>query len=344
MSRHSRSLFAVIALIVLSILIVAVGVAVGSTGISLSEVFAVVFNKLIGSDAINNIDDPTVAIVWNLRLPRALLAFFTGCALSASGAVVQSVLKNPLASPYTLGVSSGASLGAGLVIAFGITAFGGLTLAVFGTFFAIITVIAAIALATRVDRSLESTTIVLCGMVLSLFINALFTILSGLSGDKMTQILRWQMGSFSGKGWDSIKVLIPITVLGVLVLMMFSKELDVLSFGDETAASVGVETRRVKWILLVISSILTGTAVSFAGAIGFIDLVAPHIVRRLVSSKHCLVVPLSALVGGVFMVIADIVSRIAVIPKELPVSAVTALIGAPFFVYVFFKRVKRRSA
>jgi len=326
---------------IIAVFAIIIGVAIGSVYIPPKNILSVVLNKVFGAKLSSDVSITSVSIIWTLRLPRVLLAFLVGASLSASGAVVQSVLRNPLASPFTLGVSSGASLGAGLVFAtsLSIPFLRGFTLPTFGLFFGLATVYISIAFATRIDKNLESSTIVLCGMVLSMFINAIFLLVtSSFSGDKMQQIIRWQMGSFSAKGWDYVKMLSPILIISLVILLFFSKEMDILTFGEEQARSMGVETKKVKWILLVISSVLTGCAVAFAGVIGFIDLIAPHLVRRVFSSKHKYVVLLSAVFGGIFMVVADLVARTIIAPRELPVGAVTALIGAPFFAYIYFKR------
>lgn len=327
---------------IIAVFVVIIGVALGSVKITSFDVVSVLLNKVFKVKLPPSVTSGTVAIIWKLRLPRVFLAFCVGAALSCSGAVTQSVLRNPLASPYTLGVSSGASLGAALIILTGYTIpfLKAFTLPVAGLTFGIITVFLSVVFANKVDKGLESTTIVLCGMVLSLFINAIIMLIAGLFPHKMQTIIYWQMGSFSGKGWDYVKILFPILVIGTAVITMFSRELDILTFGDEQAASIGVETRKVKWILLIISAILTGCSVAFAGVIGFVDLIAPHIVRKLFTSVHKYVIILSALCGGIFMVIADLVARTVVSPVELPVGCVTALIGAPFFAFVYFKRRK----
>lgn len=327
---------------VIAVFAIIIGVAIGSVYISPVNVIRVVMNQLFGAKLPENFDSTATSIIWQLRLPRVVLAFLVGACLSASGAVIQSVLRNPLASPFTLGVSSGASLGAGLVIASGFTIplLSMFTLPLAGLIFGLATVFFAIIFSAKIDKNLESTTIVLCGMVLSMFINGIFMLISGFSGEKMQQIIRWQMGSFSSKGWSYVFMLFPVLIISLIVLELFSKELDILTFGDEQASAIGVETKKVKWILLIISSVLTGCAVAFSGIIGFIDLIAPHIVRKLFSSKHKYLVILSALTGGIFMVIADLIGRTIISPRELPIGAVTALIGAPFFAYVFFKRRK----
>lgn len=339
--KNKKAVFAVIASPFVAFVLIAVGVAVGSTSIDLSDV-AMVFIRKLGFFKDREIAATTMAIVWNMRLPRVLLAFFTGAALSAGGAVIQSILKNPLASPYTLGVSTGASVGAGIVIAFGFTfpIFANLTLPIVGLTFALLTVFICIVFTKCIDKNMAGTSVILCGMVLSLFLNGIFTMVSGLSDDKMTRIIRWQMGSFASKGWSYVKILSVITILAITVIMFFSKELDLLSFGDETAKSIGVATVPIKLLMLILTAVLAGAAVSFSGVIGFIDLISPHIVRKLFSSEHKFVVFLSAMVGGCFMIIADLLARVIMPPIELPVGAVTAVIGAPFFAYIFIMRRK----
>lgn len=331
---------ALIALPIAAVFTIVVGVALGSTRISIGDILAVFRAKFINSSD-SDLSPAVSTIIWDIRLPRVLLAFLVGAALSASGAVVQSVLRNPLASPFTLGVSSGASLGAGLVIAFSsLTVVTAVTLPLAGFISGFVTVIISLLFALKVSRNLESNSIVLCGMVLSMFINAVFMLIAGFSGDKMQQIMRWQMGSFASKGWDADIILFFVTVVGIIILLFFSRELDIMTFGENDALSIGVNTKKVKWIVLLISSAMTGVAVAFSGVIGFVDLVAPHIIRKSVTSNHRYVVYLSALLGGILMVIADLVSRFVIAPRELSVGAVTALIGAPFFAYIFLKRRK----
>ncbi len=342
---YKRVKTALIATPIVVVFTIILGVAIGSVNIPPLDIVKIIFSKLTGTQVDNSISIPMQTIVWELRLPRVLLAFLVGAGLSASGAVIQSVLRNPLASPFTLGVSSGASLGTGIVIAYSLSLpfLSNLTLPLAGLLTGFFTVYISILFASKVDKNLQGTTIVLCGMVLSMFINAVFMIIAGMSGDKMQEIMKWQMGTFSSKGWEYVKILAVVLVIGVIMLVLFSKELDILSFGEQEALSIGVNTKRVKWILIIISTVLTCFAVAFAGVIGFVDLVAPHIVRRAITSKHRYVTILSALFGGVIMVVADLVSRTIISPRELPVGAVTALVGAPFFAFIYFKRRKSHA-
>ena len=328
----------------ISLLILILGVALGSVYISPGSAFHIILHKIFGAGLPEGIRATTVSILWNLRLPRALLAFIAGSALSMSGAVMQAVLRNPLASSYTIGVSSGASLGVCIVILYGVTipVIGMLTLPIVGFVFGLGTIFLAIAFASRLDKSLENHTIILTGMVFSLFVNAIVTLMSALSREHLQRLIYWQMGSFSGNGWSAVLILTPIIIAGLGFVMHYHHELDIMTFGEEQAKTIGVNLRNVKWILLLSSAALTGSVVAFVGVIGFVDLVAPHIVRKLFGSSHRLVIPMSAVFGGAFMVVCDLVARTVVSPSELPVGAVTALIGAPFFAYIYFSRRAKR--
>jgi len=338
-----KQTFKILTLAALVLLVLALGVAFGSVGIAPGDLLAILGHKLFGAALPEDISQITVSILWTIRFPRAVMAFLIGAALSASGTVMQSVLRNPLASSYTLGVSSGASLFAAIVMVTGLSLplIGSYTLPLFGFLGGLATVFLAIALAVRFDRNLENQTIILVGMVLSLFVNALLTLVTALSSERLKQLIFWQMGSFSAQTWQNAALTLPILLIGLVVMMRYAREMDLITFGEEQALSAGVDLKRVKFVLIAVSALLTGTAVSFAGVIGFVDLIAPHIVRKIFGSNHRIVVPMSALFGGCFMVLADLIGRTVMAPQELPVGAVTALIGAPFFAYIYFHRRRR---
>jgi iron complex transport system permease protein len=269
-----------------------------------------------------------------------LLAFMAGGALSVSGAVFQSILKNQLASPYILGVSAGASLGAGLVIltGFSLPLLGGFTLPAAGFLAGLLTIFLVIGFSSRLDGNFSNNTIILFGMVFSLFINALLTTLAALYREELRNLLYWQMGSFAFKGWSYAGLMLPFLILGSLGLCRYTREMDILTFGEEEALSLGVDAGGVRKKLLAASAVLTGGTVALSGAIGFVDLIAPHIARRIVGSRHAYVLPMSFIVGGALLTVTDLAARTVVSPSELPVGAVTAIMGAPFFAWVYFKR------
>jgi iron complex transport system permease protein len=219
---------------------------------------------------------------------------------------------------------------------------GAMTLPFMGFVFGLITIFLAIAFASRIDNQMESNTIILAGMVFSLFVNAVTALMSAISREHLQRLIFWQMGSFSMKDWSTIFILAPITIVGIIFITHYNRELDMMTFGEEQARTMGVNLKQVKWLLLVSSAALVGSSVAFVGVIGFVDLVTPHIVRKLFGSSHRIVIPMSALFGGAFMVVCDLVARTVVPPGEIPVGAVTALIGAPFFAYIYFGRRQQK--
>ena len=327
---------------VVSLLIVTAAASLGSSGISLGDTVLIILHKIFHIPLAPDIDPRNVSIVWLLRLPRVLLAFFVGGCLAMSGAVCQSILRNPLASPYILGVSSGASLGAGIIIISGIALplLSGFTLPLTGFVFGLATVFLVASFSSRIDRSMSSNTIILCGMVLSLFLNALLTTLSAVFSDDLRRIVLWQMGSFAMRGWTYVWLLLPFFAVGTAGILLYTKEMDILSFGDEQAKSAGVETGALRKKLLALCAVLTGAAVALSGVIGFVDLIAPHAARRICGSRHRHLIPMSFILGGSLMVLTDLIARTVISPSELPVGAITALIGAPFFAWVYFRRRK----
>lgn len=327
------------------ILTIALGASVGSSDIPLHITILTIAGKIasfLTGYAPGVTDAKTAVIVWELRLPRAVLAFCAGGALSVSGAIIQSILKNRLASPYILGISSGASFGAALVMLSGFTipVIASFTLPLAGFLFSIVTVFAVVIFSARLDRSMTNNTVILFGMVISLFVNALLILLTALFREELRGLIFWQMGSFAMRGWPYLRLLLPFLIAGLAIILRYSREADIISFGDDMALTSGVEIKKIKNRLFAASAMLTGSAVSICGTIGFVDLIAPHIARRIGGPEHRVLLPLSFAAGGVLSVFADIIARTALSPSELPVGAVTAIIGAPFFVWVYFKKQK----
>jgi len=333
-------------IITIAVMIIAIllAISMGSVTVPIYEILRIIFNRIFGMGSISDISSTSEAIIWNLRLPRALLAFIVGAMLSVSGAIMQSVLRNPLASSFTLGVSSGASLGAALVIFFGISFLPSLTLPAAGFVLGMGTMMLAIVFASRIDGMLENNTIILMGMVMSLFINAITTLLMAIQRESAQQLIFWQMGSLSSRGWDPLAILLPVMIIGIFIAIFHHRELDLMTFGEDTARTIGVSIVRTKWILLIVAASMTGSAIAFVGIIGFIDLIAPHIVRRIFGPRHIILIPLSAIVGGSIMALSDLVARTITSPAELPIGVVTALIGAPFFAYIYFAGRRRKNA
>lgn len=313
---------------------------IGSVYVALPDALYITMHKLFGITLPARIEPMTVSIFWNIRVPRALVSFFVGGSLAVSGAVMQSLLQNPLASSYTMGVSSGSAVGAALIIISGIQTFAlrSILLPLTGFIFALLTVFFVILFSSRIDRNIHSYTIILIGMVISLFVSAMLTLIAALFPDHSQQIYFWMMGSFSARNWSHVLIIIPVSIIVTFIIMLFSRELDIMTFGDDQAMSIGVNTRHKKILLIMLTALLTGVSVAFTGTIGFIDLVAPHAVRRIFGARHKAVIPMSFLFGGAFMSVMDLIARTLLSPREIPVGAVTALLGAPFFIILFFKK------
>lgn len=333
-------------LVLISAAVLLLSVGVGSVFLSPGSIFTILGNRLFGIPLPEGMNPNHPSILLDVRLPRVFCAFLVGAALSVSGAVMQSVLQNPLASSYTLGVSSGAALGVAVLIVTGYTLplISPFTQPLVGFVFGLGTVVFAIGLAGRIDKGLNNQTVVLTGMVISLFANALMTLISSLNKEYIQRLALWQMGSFSARGWFHAAVLAAVTIPGVLVLLRFSRELDALTFGEVQSRALGINVEAVKWGLIVLASLLTGVSVCFTGVIGFVDLVSPHLMRRVFGPAHKKVLPASALFGGAFLALSDTLARTLPESGEISVGAITALIGAPFFAYVFFRSRKKKGA
>lgn len=278
------------------------------------------------------------SVFWNLRAPRIVLSVLVGASLSVCGAAYQSIFRNPLTDPYVLGISSGASLGAAIAILLGLEAF----LLGVGTC-ALITGLITIVLIYRIaaiGNRMHTTTLLLTGVCLTFLISAVISFLMVLNQDKMDRIIFWTMGSFASASWVEVALVAPIVLLGIGGIIYYSRDLNLLLAGSETAQSLGVEVERVKKILLVITTLMVAFSVSSCGVIGFVGLVVPHCVRLIVGADNRKVVPVSAVVGALFLLLCDTLARTAMQPSELPVGSLTSLIGAPLFIYLLYKNKK----
>lgn len=280
----------------------------------------------------------TSPIFWRLRLPRIVLSVMVGASLSVCGAAYQSVFRNPLTDPYILGVSSGASLGAAVAIIAGLQYYlwgiGAFALAT-----ALLTVLLIYRIASIGNR-LHTTTLLLTGVCITFLITALISFLMVLHQDKMESIIFWTMGSFASASWLDVALLAPVALVGIAVVIYHSKDLNLLLAGSETAQSLGVEVEKVKKILLFFTTLMVAFAVSTCGVIGFVGLVVPHGIRLVTGADNRKVVPYSIFVGGLFLLICDTLSRTLLPPSELPVGSLTALVGAPLFIYLLYKNKK----
>lgn len=297
-------------------------------------------SKLFGTISLDQIDPMFSSIVLNIRLPRVILAGLVGASLAIAGAAFQGLLRNPLADSYTIGVSSGASVGAVLTLFFqlSIPIIGSFTLPLLSILFSWATIFLVLAFARKIERSMRVETIILTGIIFSSFLGAFISLMIALTGDELRQIIGWLLGSVSMRGWEYIRIILPFFVLGSTILIFNAKELNAMSFGEERAHHLGVNVQKRKLIILTAGSILTGAAVAVSGTIGFVGLVIPHLSRLLWGPDHRHLLPLSILTGSGFLILADLISRTIISPTELPIGVITALIGAPVFALILLQR------
>lgn len=321
-------------------------ISIGSVYVPITDIVSILSVKILHFPA-QQIDPMYTSIVWSIRVPRVLLAGLVGASLAIAGAAFQGLLRNPLADPYTLGVSSGASVGGVVTIFFNLSipVVGAFTLPFLSVICAFITILLVIFFAQKIERSMKVETIILTGVIFSSFLGAFIFLMIALTGDELRQIIGWLLGSVSMRGWDYIKIILPFFIIGTVLLLVNANELNAMSFGEERARHLGVNVQRRKMLVLTAGSILTGAAVSVSGTIGFVGLVIPHLSRILWGPDHKHLLPLSILTGSGFLILADLVARTIISPTELPIGVITALIGAPVFALILMgrKRKERRG-
>jgi iron complex transport system permease protein len=339
MHQKVNMLVVLVVLIFVAIISMLFGVGIGSTSIAPVTTMKVILSHLPGFSLWFPVSDiATDAIVWDIRFPRVILALFIGSALAVAGAALQGLLRNPLAEPYTIGVASGASVGAALVIVFlGAGTLGAITLPLAAFLGALATGVVVYRLAV-VNGHLAVETLILAGVVMSSFMSAILSFMLTLAGESLQQIVYWMMGILGLRGSDYFIYTLPLIFVGVFLLCFFGRDLNIMTFGDETAGQLGVSVERIKKLVLLLAAFLTGIAVSLAGTIGFVGLIVPHLVRLILGPDHRVLLPISAIGGGIFLIWADIIARTIVAPVELPVGVVTAFLGAPFFMYLLRTR------
>jgi iron complex transport system permease protein len=308
-------------------------VTFGPADIAASEVWQTIGYHL-GLVAENPVGRLRDAIIWELRLPRVLTAAAVGAGLALCGAVMQALTRNPLADPYLLGLSSGASLGA---VAF--LLLGAALLMPLGAFLGAGTAMALTLLVTQLLGGATPTRAILAGICISALAAAAtsFLIFWSATGDSYREILSWLMGSLSGVVWSEALLVLAALALAGLPILLSGRALDAFAFGDTAAASLGVDIARLRWLLLGGTALLTGVLVSIGGAIGFVGLIVPHVVRLMTGSRHRVLLPLAMLLGASFMIWTDTAARSLFAPRELPVGIITALLGAPIFLAVLLR-------
>jgi iron complex transport system permease protein len=332
-------LYAIAGLALLLGIIVVATLAIGSTHISLSTLGHVLLAKLpfveVEPSWANNIE----TIIFDIRLPRLLLAGLAGAALAVAGTTYQGLFRNPLADPYLIGVAQGAALGAvtGFLLPVSWQASGIPLLAFVGAILAV-AIVYSIA---RVGKTLPMTTLILAGVALGAFLAAITSYLMIASGDKLHGIISWLLGTFSLTNWWQVTMVIPYILVGIIVIWFHARPLNVMQLDEEQAQQLGINVERVKLILLVAATLITAAAVCFCGIIGFVGIIIPHAMRLIWGPDHRFLLPLATFAGASFLILADTAARTILAPTEIPVGIITAFLGAPFFLYLL--RQKKRT-
>lgn len=312
-------------------------IAVGPAKISASTIFRIIIGKvpLMGAYISAPVERSAEVIVLLLRLPRAVQGALVGASLAVSGVVIQTLFRNPMADPFVVGISSGAALGAAVAILFGLS--GVVTLPILAFIGATAAAFTVFNLAKR-SSALPVETLLLSGIAVAYFLSSITSFLLYSAGEALNQIIFWLMGGLWASSWTKVGILLPSFLLFFSILTLFSRDLNAMLLGEESAHHLGIDVEAMKKLVLLSVSILTGIAVAFSGTIGFVGLIIPHVSRLLFGPDHRILLPTSAFIGAIFLVWSDTLARTIISPAEIPVGVITSFFGAPFFIYLLRTR------
>ena len=344
MRNRSKELSVALVMLLLAVLLVLAflwALSIGTVKLSFVQIYEGIVNQFTSGMAIETAGQgPVHDIIWLLRLPRLVLAALVGMGLSVCGVIMQAVVKNPLADPYILGISSGASLGATAAILLGIGVALGENFVGIAAFIGAFAMSLGVLFISNLGGRSNSIKLLLGGMALSAVCGAFSSFIVYFANNKegMQSIAYWMMGSFAGAKWENLMIIAPIVILAVLFLWTQSRMLNLMLLGDESALTLGTDLHIYRQIYLLVSSLIVGFVVYSAGMIGFVGLVVPHVIRMLVGTDHKKLIPVAALTGAIFLVVADGLCRIIIPRTELPIGILISIIGAPCFVYLMIKK------
>ena len=350
--RTSRWKFVLILLIVALFATVVVSLNVGYAQIPFTDILTILGKQV---PFLNNYVDSSLVqpasenIILQIRLPRILAGVLVGAALAAAGVLYQGVFKNPMADSYVLGVSAGAAVGASFSIFFGVSSFVfGLRFIQVAAFLGALFAMFLVYNIARVGSRVPVTTLLLCGIAVNFFLFAVVGLLEVIAGDELHAIVFWLVGGFSNVLWRDIWAVLPFIIIGIVAAYFYTRDLNLLAMGEDTAHHLGVNVERAKLVLLVLASLITGAAVSISGLVGFVGLMIPHVTRLVIGPDHRILLPTSTIIGAIFLVICDDLARVVATPfastLELPVGIITMLFGAPFFILLFKKKKQSYAA
>lgn len=309
-------------------------ITIGVADISVKETFEILVSRILNLDIASEVSKAQEIIIINLRVPRILVAILTGINLAVTGSIYQAIFRNSMADPYMLGISSGASLGAGV----------GILLGTFSPLYAFVGAIVANVLVVGISGSkgkVSTIRLLLSGIGINYFFSSILSMIRTYSNNRALEVFVWGMGSLSAASYNRVIMLTIITIPILIIFFIYKKELNLLLMGEDVAKSLGVNVDRTRKILLVLSSILIATTVSFTGTIGFVGLIIPHVVRMVFGSNYRVTLPITGLFGAIFLLICDNISRAMLSNSEIPLGIVTSVFGAPYFMYLVYKDRKR---
>lgn len=334
MNQRPRIIYIYLTIILVLLLAVLISLSIGTEWITPRQVIEILLGK--------GVESPIYGlIIKQLRLPRIILSLIIGSALAISGAIFQGLIRNPMVDPYIVGVSAGAGTGVTLAIVFNLswTIVGISTIPLMSFLGAISTVFIVYRLA-RVGKTIPVMTFLLAGVAVGFILNAIMSFLMIMGADGVHKVVYWLMGSIANASWQEIRLVLPYYLIGLLPVIYYLKDLNIILLGEESARYLGVDVERVKLVLIIAATLLTAAVVAVSGIIGFIGLIIPHISRMLIGPDHRKLLPLSALLGGLFLLISDTLARTLLPPLEIPVGIITALAGGPYFIYLLRKKKK----
>lgn len=344
--RKNNNRIKILILLVILVFLMLFFITLGSVKIPLNETVRIVLSKIRYLDSIidiSNVKESNIFIVLSIRLPRILLATLVGSVLAVVGSSYQAIFKNPMADPYVMGVSSGAAFGAtvGILLKLnvGLLGFGATSILAFAG--ALITTFIVYNLA-RIGNKISTTSILLAGIVMNAILSSGISIMMIFNHDELARIVNWTMGSFNSASWEQIGVIIIPIALGLVFLISLSREMNAIVLGEEDAQNIGVNVERVKKVILITASLLSACVVSVSGIIGFVGIIVPHLFRIIFGSDHKVILPVSAIGGGIFLLVSDTLARTIVPGVEIPVGVITSLFGGPFFLYLLKKSKSRK--
>jgi iron complex transport system permease protein len=345
LERFSRWKIIIILLSLLLLAIIVLSLNVGFSQISFWNISKILIKNVpFLGDLTKFSDIPRIeeVIVMQIRLPRILSGALVGISLSTAGVVYQGIFKNPMADPYVIGASSGASLGAAIAIVLGLgfSVFGINTVPIFA-FIGCLSSVLLVYSISRVGSRVQTTTLLLTGLSVSILFSAVVTYLQTIAGERLHALTFWIMGGFTYVEWGDMFSTLPFIIVGVIAIYVYSRDLNLLILGEEEAQHLGVNVEKTKLILLFFSALVTAAAVSISGLIGFAGLIIPHITRLLIGADHRILIPCSAIIAATFMMLCDCLARVIAAPAEVPVGVITAMVGGPFFIYLL--RGKRKA-